>query len=147
MTILMTREAASRALPFPRAIPEMLHDWWIALVVSGSGAIVRVDEALLDYRQHQANVVGAKRVDAFSHLTLRPRRSFLGPQYRTMARNAFDLRKDIAAELRKRGALSPAAASLFLDRKMRGLLRPWPGGAAKYAIRCWIGMLLSARQR
>jgi O-antigen biosynthesis protein len=145
MTMLMTRDAVLRSVPFPQSVPEMLHDWWIALVVSGAGSIRRVDEALVDYRQHQANRIGAKRVDTFSHFTLNPRRSFLGKQYREMARHTFKLRRHIATELRKRDALSPAVANLFLERDMRGLLRPWRGGAAKYAFRCWIGMALSAK--
>ena len=143
MTMLMSREAVLRALPFPDSIPEMLHDWWMTLVVSGTGRIARVDEALLDYRQHRANTIGARPVDTSSQFTLRPRRPFLGRRYRKMARDAFESRKRIALELRDRDALSAEAADFFLGRNFLVMLRPWRGGAARYAVRCGIGMMLS----
>lgn len=38
-----------------------MHDWFIALTAAAFGRIVFVDEALADYRQHGANVMGASR--------------------------------------------------------------------------------------
>lgn len=44
----------------PRAVPH--HDWWIYLLLSGAGArILHDDEAVLLYRQHDQNTVGAQR--------------------------------------------------------------------------------------
>lgn len=38
------------------------HDWWIYLLISGAGGKVFVDDAaVLAYRQHRSNVVGAHR--------------------------------------------------------------------------------------
>lgn len=48
------------ALPFP---PECLvHDWWLAVVAASAkgGGICLVKQPLTAYRQHRANVIGAK---------------------------------------------------------------------------------------
>jgi hypothetical protein len=38
----------------------MMHDWWCACVAAAFGRIVCVREATMLYRQHGANVVGAR---------------------------------------------------------------------------------------
>jgi glycosyltransferase involved in cell wall biosynthesis len=144
MTILATREAVMRALPFPEGIPEMLHDWWLALVASGAGGIVRLEDKLLDYRQHKKNVIGAKPPVASPILRLHPLRPFMGPAYRQMARETFLARRQIAVNLEARDALADSAAGFFLHRKLGQTLRRWPDSELRrYAIRCAIGMLLS----
>jgi hypothetical protein len=143
MSMLATRDAVERALPFPNSIADMLHDWWLALVVAGVGKIARIDEALIDYRQHPGNVIGAKSVERFVPPVLNARRPFLGPKYRTMAREAFASRQRIALELRDRGALAESAAGFFLRRQTSLLIRPWRGSSARHAVRCGIGALLS----
>ncbi len=142
MSVVATREAIARALPFPEA-PELLHDWWLTLLVSGLGTIARIDEPLVDYRQHGGNVIGAKQPGVLPLLTLSPIRPFLGRSYRQMAREAFAGRRDIAIHLQARGALAPPAAAFFIHRRIGGLLVRWRGNQRRYAIRCAIGMLLS----
>ncbi len=142
MSVVATREAVARALPFPDA-PELLHDWWLALLVSGLGAIARIDEALVDYRQHGDNVIGAKRPGVLPLLTLPPVRPFLGRRYRQMAREAFAGRRAVAMHLQARGALTPPAAAFFLHRRLGGLTGHWRGNQRRYVMRCAIGMLLS----
>lgn len=144
MTVLTTREAVRRALPFPGSVPDMLHDWWLALVVSGSGRIVRIDETLLDYRQHRENVIGAKPPRASPLVRFPPRRAFLGKRYRQMAREAFASRRDLALHLKGREALAPSAAGFFLHREFGAMLRRWQDSELRrFAVRCTIGMLLS----
>lgn len=36
------------------------HDWWLALVAAATGELERVDRALVDYRLHDANAIGAR---------------------------------------------------------------------------------------
>jgi hypothetical protein len=89
----------------------------LALVVSGSGRIARMDDELVDYRLHGRNVVGP------------------------MAREAFEARRLISLELIARNALAEPAAAFFVDRKLGAARRMWNGVSRRYAIRCMIGML------
>lgn len=61
-SVLVNRRLRDIALPFP---PEcLMHDWWLALCASYSGCVAMVDEALVRYRQHADNAIGA--VSSFS---------------------------------------------------------------------------------
>lgn len=65
-TMVFNRALKQRVWPFP---PEaVMHDWWIALVAAAVGRIAFVDDALLLYRQHEDNQVGAKSF--FSYHTI-----------------------------------------------------------------------------
>jgi hypothetical protein len=57
-TVLLNRPLLNLALPIP---PEALvHDWWLALVASARGCIGVLRSPSVLYRQHHANVVGAR---------------------------------------------------------------------------------------
>lgn len=57
-TALLNEELITLASPVP---PEaVMHDWWLALVVSAFGHIDYIDEALVEYRQHGRNTIGAR---------------------------------------------------------------------------------------
>lgn len=70
LTYLLTRNfvtgcamAANRALleqatPIPAAA--IMHDWWLALVAACYGSIRFQNTALVNYRQHASNAIGAK---------------------------------------------------------------------------------------
>ncbi len=60
-TVLMN--AALRRLVVAHAVPETLfmHDWFIALTAAAFGQVIFLPEALVDYRQHGSNVLGASR--------------------------------------------------------------------------------------
>lgn len=45
------------ALPLPEQA--LMHDWWFAQCAIGCGRIVYIDRPLMQYRQHQANQIGA----------------------------------------------------------------------------------------
>lgn len=52
------RSLVERALPIP---PDaIMHDWWLALLAAAGGDIDYIDEALVLYRQHGSNTIGAK---------------------------------------------------------------------------------------
>ena len=60
-TSLMNRELLELGLPVP---PEaIMHDWWLSLVASALGSRTYLDRALIDYRQHERNAIGAKAKD------------------------------------------------------------------------------------
>jgi len=56
-TAMINESLATLVGPIPN--DAIMHDWWIALVASGLGKIVTIDEALVSYRQHDTNTVGA----------------------------------------------------------------------------------------
>lgn len=58
-TAMMNRALVQRSTPVP---PEsIMHDWWISLVASAFGRRQYLNEALVDYRQHGNNTIGAKQ--------------------------------------------------------------------------------------
>lgn len=57
-TALINEALARKSLPVsPNAI---MHDWWLALVAAAFGKVVYLDQALIHYRQHGRNTIGAK---------------------------------------------------------------------------------------
>lgn len=59
-TMMINRKAIDVSLPIPSSA--IMHDWWIAAnVVKYQGVIGFVDKALIKYRQHNSNSVGAKK--------------------------------------------------------------------------------------
>ncbi len=46
-------------LSTPIPPPAMMHDWWLALVAAATGEIRYIPEALMAYRQHGQNAIGA----------------------------------------------------------------------------------------
>jgi len=55
---MVNRELLQFAAPIPHDV--VMHDWWLALIASASGTITAVPDALVDYRQHGSNTIGAK---------------------------------------------------------------------------------------
>lgn len=58
-TAMLRRDLVRASSPFPRT---WLHDEWLALVAASRDGIAILDDVLLDYRQHGANQVGARRL-------------------------------------------------------------------------------------
>lgn len=57
-TTMFRRSLLQQALPFPT---EWLHDEWLAAIAAVTGRVDVLEEQLIDYRQHAANEVGARR--------------------------------------------------------------------------------------
>lgn len=57
-TVMLRRTLLPAALPIPE---EWVHDEWLAAVAAATGRLRLVPEALIDYRQHGANQIGARR--------------------------------------------------------------------------------------
>lgn len=60
-TILAKSETIEKTLPFPKNSKYVLHDYWLALIVSQSGKIEFLNEPTIKYRQHKNNKVGSKK--------------------------------------------------------------------------------------
>lgn len=58
-TIIGNRAAANAAIPF--ALPEMMHDHWIAVNAAKYGTVAPIPKATVLYRQHGQNVAGGIR--------------------------------------------------------------------------------------
>ena len=56
-TAMINESLARVACPIPQEA--VMHDWWLALVCSAVGDIVTLPEALVSYRQHGSNTLGA----------------------------------------------------------------------------------------
>lgn len=61
-TTLFRRSLLEQALDFPK---EWLHDEWLGIVASAIGRVDVLEDALIDYRQHESNQIGARR-DSFT---------------------------------------------------------------------------------
>lgn len=57
-TTVFRRSLLTAALPFPA---EWVHDEWLAAIASATGRLDVLPEALIDYRQHASNQIGARR--------------------------------------------------------------------------------------
>jgi hypothetical protein len=54
---LINRALLTLACPLPKNL--RMHDWWLALLAVSAGKIAYLPQALVQYRQHGGNVVGA----------------------------------------------------------------------------------------
>ena len=61
-TSLFNRRLVELSLPIPA--DAIMHDWWLSLVASAFGVRAYIDQALIDYRQHGSNAIGAKAVES-----------------------------------------------------------------------------------
>lgn len=65
-TLLFNRAVLAELNEFP---PEATHqDWWIALVAAVTGRLVAVAEPTVWYRQHSANMTGARLTSSWARL-------------------------------------------------------------------------------
>jgi glycosyltransferase involved in cell wall biosynthesis len=58
-TTVLRRSLLSIALPFPMT---WLHDEWLAAIAAYTAEVDVLEEPLIDYRQHERNLVGARRL-------------------------------------------------------------------------------------
>jgi glycosyltransferase involved in cell wall biosynthesis len=67
-TLMINKALADLAVS---KIPEsgmLMHDWWLALLASSFGKAAFLNEATIDYRQHEDNTVGAKNTKSFAYI-------------------------------------------------------------------------------
>ena len=59
-TMLVRSKWINSFLPLPKNSKYILHDYWIALIVSQNGTIGYIDEPTIKYRQHSSNNIGSR---------------------------------------------------------------------------------------
>ena len=59
-TMLVKSKWINDFMPLPKNSKYILHDYWIALIISQSGKIGYLDEPTIKYRQHTGNKIGSK---------------------------------------------------------------------------------------
>lgn len=64
-TLMFRKRLVDACLPIPES---WVHDAWIAQIAAAHGKILAVEEPLVLYRQHSANVIGGKRLSLRSQL-------------------------------------------------------------------------------
>ncbi|MBU1822740.1 MAG: glycosyltransferase family 2 protein [Bacteroidetes bacterium] len=57
-TLALRRSCLARLMPFPVHVPKLIHDAWIALVLSLEKKIDFINEPLIFYRMHESQQVG-----------------------------------------------------------------------------------------
>ena len=67
-TVMINRKCKEMSLACLEHDNVIMHDWWCALVASYFGRIDYIDDALILYRQHGINSVGAKNIHSVKYL-------------------------------------------------------------------------------
>ena len=60
-TILCKSSWIRDILPLPKLSKYVIHDYWLALIVSMKGKISYITDTTINYRQHKENSIGSKR--------------------------------------------------------------------------------------
>ncbi len=72
-TVMLNRALATLATRPEDTAGIIMHDWWCALIGASFGAVSYVDRALVLYRQHGGNFMGAKNLQSLRYLIARVR--------------------------------------------------------------------------
>lgn len=87
-SMLVNRALLDLACPIPPQA--IMHDYWLALVASAFGAAIPISQALVSYRQHATNLIGAGHPLS---LAARIRRIYSDPELRIwISRAAYQAR-------------------------------------------------------
>lgn len=122
-TAALRRELVATALPIA---PGWVHDEWLAAVAAVTGRVDFIDETLIDYRQHAANQIGArKRTWATKwHDLLLPRASLLAREVSRLQHLETFLHHDTAADEQLSARVGDKRAH-FERRLAMGQLARW----------------------
>jgi len=118
-TAMVRRRLLDSAVPFPEG---WIHDEWLAVVAAAVGDIQLLDEQLVDYRQHGANVIGVKAPT----LRYRVRRMLepRGDRYRDLRSRSILLLDRLERVGAKSAALNRARDKVRFESN-REKLSPW----------------------
>jgi len=73
-TLMINEPLARMATPIPTQA--VMHDWWLALVAAAFGSSLFLDQATMEYRQHQDNKYGAIALDQTANMGSKVKRLF-----------------------------------------------------------------------
>ena len=85
-TTLFNAALLKKALPIPPQA--IMHDWWLGLVAQAFGRVCYIDVPMLDYRQHDANTVGAREYQTGGHFFKRLLDTSNNPVFQSTAQQA-----------------------------------------------------------
>lgn len=119
---MMVNQALLRAaLPLPEEA--IMHDWWCALIAMLTGQCDYVDRALVDYRQHDTNQLGARDRSVSKRLQrLQRDRLALLHRVRALGRATYAQAQALQQRLQARG-LDDTIPARYLRWRDQGLLR------------------------
>lgn len=104
-TMMMNRAAADLLKKAPVSEMILMHDHYAAVLVAATGHVVSVDDALIRYRQHSGNAVGAHQAGGRDEYRLRfdlGRDRFLEDMDKSYRQAGFILKR-YEKEIRERG--------------------------------------------
>ncbi|MES2243784.1 MAG: glycosyltransferase [Pseudomonadota bacterium] len=132
-----------------------MHDAWAALVAAASGPVVSIAEPLFDYRQHEANVIGARPhtlTDLWETLRTLDRETYLQTECQRWDALATKLASLPESRFKQATANAVAAKLEHLNRRhkfssarrrrWREVAREWRGGDYRRFTKGW-GPLLA----
>ena len=90
-TMMINKALAKQAVQSVAKGEILMHDWWLALIASAYGQTGFLEDATIDYRQHNDNVVGAKNIRSVSYLL----KKFLNKETKTLIKQTFTQAKSI----------------------------------------------------
>lgn len=112
MTMLFTRDLAQRALPFPRQSgTHFYHDLWLALLAETGRGLHLIQEPLVQYRQHDHNLVGALGKGPT------PKPALNSPSWKHQKAGSYALAKYLAHAVAARQNETPPALRPYLGPK------------------------------
>lgn len=147
-TTIFNRALADLGTPIPAGLP--MHDQWLALLAASAGKVFYVPRKTILYRQHETNVVGARRKNIVQRLaSLRKNISIVADDVRKCRRQFA------AAVLRLRtpGKPLPVSLSYHLDHFsgriafVRNNVAPFARERTVYALLFSLIFLMSGRTR
>lgn len=116
-TMLFNRELLEKALPIPKQA--YMHDWWLILVANRCGKVELIEQPLIQYRQHENNSIGARRVSKWnllrsfnSHLN-KFEQSFLQTLEQAKAFREFEIKQQLTES-------ESISALAYIKHKSRG---------------------------
>jgi glycosyltransferase involved in cell wall biosynthesis len=108
-TTMVRRNLTRAAMPFPAS---WVHDYWLAVVAALGGRIVLDRGQLIDYRQHEANQIGATK------LTPRKALEMLGHSRRARHEARVQRLADLAARCDDGSVVATTAQRTFVAEKL-----------------------------